>query len=70
MSSLEYGQLAARDVVVEAVDALLADCGLPHIVGGLSPAAAASLVAAVSKRLAGELESMAMNKQVPILVRV
>ncbi len=66
LSSAEYSQLAARDAVVEAVDALLADCGLPQVVGALSTSAAGSLVAAVSKRLAVELESLAMAKQVRV----
>jgi hypothetical protein len=64
MTPEDFDKASARDVLVEALDALLRECGLAAAVPSLLTAARVSVVVSFAKRLAQELETVLRSKQV------
>jgi hypothetical protein len=64
MTPEDFDKASARDVLVEALDALLRECGLAAAVPALLTAARVSVVVSFAKRLAQELETVLRSKQV------
>lgn len=66
LSADEYDALASRDPVGAAVDALLRDCELEHVMASLLPSCADVVVPMFASAVLAELESVIKAKQVTL----